>query len=58
MVYYNFPMLIMWSVCEFDHDSRGHCLQYAYMYMTKTGQKKKKKSLMIQNKQVLLNNSV
>ena len=42
------------GVCEFDHGSRGHCLQYTYIYMTKTGQK----SLMIQNEQVLLNNSV
>ena len=53
-VHYNFPMLIMRGVCEFDDDSHRHCLQYTYMYMTKTGQK----SVMIQNKQVLLNNSV
>ena len=40
LAYYNFPMLIMWGVYEVDDGSCGHCLQYTYMYMTKTGQKK------------------
>ena len=54
LVYYNFPMLIMRGVCEFDDGSHGHSLQYTYMYMTKTGQKKFDDS----NKLVLFNNSV
>ena len=39
--YYKFPMLIIRGVCADDDGSCDHCLQYTYMYMTKTGQKKK-----------------